>query len=375
MTRSTTPGAIRPLVLTLATWAVAALAAVVIAGCGSSGQTVATNAQGENDRDLYRELSENRDGTSFMVRAGLGDDVAVIRADYEGPGARRPAVAGYRTPEGAWHRLPLPDVLGGYELAGVGDSVMLGGYECVAAGCERLRPRFLVLSDDRKSWLEVLSELPEIDANFTNEGDATGTALAYPRVMDVALFTLSGVDYAVDPEKGPVMLDYAQLSLEKNFGFFCTGANVQIMVPGSAESLDSPVRLDGVVLVQDLQDPSSGFVAVAEAPKVEVDQLSSVCGYRAIALHSGDTEYYFDLEKRDWSTRQSNYQDVNDGITTSAGERAQQALPDGTAYDGSLQRAPDGTWTKLPPYVLVTTRSGVVYAFGEEGVVTLKGAS
>lgn len=346
-----------------------------LVGCGDSTAqgTPSSREPGTStgSSDPFVELMNNPDGTSMVMRAGLGDDLALIRADLEEPGARRPGVAAYRTPDGEWGELPLPDVFGDFDLAGVGDTVMIGGFECVSDDCGRLRPRFLVLDEGRRSWLDVPSDLPEVDVNPNDDQSEAGVAMAYPRVMDHAVFTLGHVNYAVDPDTGPVELDYDELDPDDNYGFFCLSDDIEMMVPGRAESADAPVQLDGVVLARDLHDAPAGFSVIAEAPQIEVDQLSSICGHRAIILHTGDVEHYFDLDTLQWTTNASNYMEVNGGITTAEAARAQQALPDGTAFDANRERSPDGTWSLLPPYTLVATRTGVLYGVDESGITTL----
>lgn len=366
----------RPFLGHLASRLVAVTLLLLLVGCGDSASqgTSSTGQAGGSvgSTDPFVELLENPDGTSMVMRAGLGDDLALIRADLEEPGARRPRVAAYRTPDGEWGELPLPDVFGDFDLAGVGDTVMIGGFECVSDDCGRLRPRFLVLDEGRRSWLDVPSDLPEVDVNPNDDQSEAGVAMAYPRVMDHAVFTLGHVNYAVDPDTGPVELDYDELDPDDNYGFFCLSDDIEMMVPGRAESADAPVQLDGVVLARDLHDAPSGFSVIAEAPQIEVDQLSSICGHRAIILHTGDVEHYFDLDTLQWTTNASNYMEVNGGITTAEAARAQQALPDGTAFDANRERSPDGTWSLLPPYTLVATGTGVLYGMDEDGITTLR---
>jgi hypothetical protein len=123
-----------------------------------------------------------------------------------------------------------------------------------------------------------------------------------------------------------------------------------------------------VVLARDLNDVAAGFRQIATAPQIDVDPASDVCGFRTLFFHRGSTEHQFDLDTLEWTSRPSNYKEVNSGITVSAGPGSQRWLPDGTTWDAQRERAPDGTWSTVPPGTgqLVVTGSGVVYGIGAD---------
>jgi hypothetical protein len=349
----------------------------VLGACGDPGSTEAQRPENvEVAGDPFVELFDNPDGTSVTMRAGLGDDLALIRADYDGRGGQRPSVAAYRTPDGKWGELPVPPVEGVYELAGVRDTVMIGGFECRSDDCSRRVPRFLVLDDDRRSWREVPSDLAEIRIDPDGEETEAGVGMVVsPQVMNVAVFRLGFTDYVVDPDAGPVELTYDSDPLMTNPNFVpCWTDDVEILVPFNGADpplevdFDKPWRLDGVVLARDLNDVAAGFEQIATAPRVDIDRGGNVCGYRSLFLYRGETEYQFDLDTLEWTSRTSNYKEVNSGITVSAGALSQKSLPDGTVWDAERERAPDGTWSTVPPGTgqLVVTGSGVVYGIGED---------
>lgn len=359
----------------------------VLGACGDPGSTEAQRPENvEVGGDPFAELFDNPDGTSVTMRAGLGDDLALIRADYDGRGGQRPSVAAYRTPDGKWGELPVPPVFGNYELAGVRDTVMIGGFECRNDDCSRRVPRFLVLDDDRRSWREVPSDLPEIriDPEEWADWESTpGSATATPEVMDSALFTLAFTgyftSYLVDPDTGPVELNLDDPTMTDGYSFFCRSDGVEILVPHDGQPTSIPPhddswRLDGVVMARDLNDLAAGFRQIATAPQIDVDNSSDVCGFRTLFLYSGETEYQFDLDTLEWTSRTSNYKEVNSGITVSAGALSQRSLPDGTVWDGGGERSPDGTWSTVPAGTggLVVTGSGVVYGIGADGVTTYR---
>ena len=358
-----------------------ALVSVGLTACGDDVRTAPSRQDGPtaSGDDPFTDVLHKGETTSYVLRAGLGDDLALIRTDYDGV-ARTAAVAVYRTPTGEWGALPLPDVHGYFELAGVGDTVMLGGCECVSDDCAQVRARFLVLDADRRSWREVPSDLPQREVDITGE-DESGVAMAYQRTMDVAMFTLGNVNYAVDPTTGPVELKYDDAFLITDYGFSCLTDGVEIRVPGTSEGPaivgpSKPVTLDGVVLLRDLRDPTSGFTQIATAPRIAVDPLSSICGQRAIIIHAGQDEHVFDLDTLQWTTRPSNYREVNNGITVAEGDRAQWALPDGAVYESNRTRSPDGSWTGIAAGLgLVSIGGGVLYANSEDGITVLREAS
>ena len=348
---------------------------VVLAGCGEPQADPGPGTEAiPSGGDPSAALMENPDGTTLLMAAGLGSDLALVRADYEGNEAHRPVLAAFRTPDGTWADLPVPDVFGSFQLAAAGDTVMIGGLECTNDDCTRMSPRFLVLEADRSAWREVPSALPEIEVNRDVEPQE-GVAMAYQRPMEHAMFTLGFVNYAVDPETGPVELRYEDLDLINNYGFYCLSDDTEIMVPGSASSTDVPVTLDGVVMTRSLEDAAGEFKIVAEAPRIEVDQLSSICGHRAISVHTGPQEHHFDLDSLQWTTRPTNYMEVNHGTTIAKADRGQLALPDGTVFEDNRTRSPEGVWSLIPSDSrLVSTRSGVVYALGIDGVSTFREA-
>ncbi len=348
---------------------------VALAGCGDPqsdpGPGIEKIASGDNPSAA---LMDNPEGTSYLMAAGLGSDLALVRADLERGVGSRPVMAAYRTQDGAWSDLPVPAVFGSFELAAVGDTVMIGGLECLNDDCSRMLPRFLVLEDDRSAWREVKSTLPEVAVNREVEPQ-DGVAMAYQRPMGHAMFTLGFVNYAVDPETGPVELNNEGLDLENDYGFYCLSDDIEIMVPGSAPSTGVPVMLDGVVMVRSLEDAAGEFKVVAEAPRIEVDQLSSICGHRAISVHTGPQEHHFDLDSLQWTTRPTNYMEVNHGTTIAQADRGQLALPDGTVFEDNRTRSPEGVWSLIPSGIrLVTTGTGVVYALGADGVTTFREA-
>lgn len=353
----------------------------VIAACGDpESPEVRAPDNVEVAGDPFVEMFDNPDGTSMTLRAGLGDDLALIRADYYERGGRRPVVAAYRTPDGDWGELPVPPVFGDYDLAAVRDTVMIGGFECRDDDCSRLLPRFLVLEEDRRSWREVSSDLGEVRIDPSGEESEAGVALAYPQAMDRAVFSLGFTNYLVDPDTGPVELNYdGDPALINPNWVICRTDDVEILVPFSEQQAgtvgyDEPWRLDGVVLSRDLDDLAAGFQRIATAPQVEVDRSSDVCGYRTLFLYDGATELQFNLDSLDWISRPSNYEDVNSGITVSAGLGVQLSLPDGTTWDAERERSPDGTWSLIPPGTggLVVTESGFVYAISADGVTTYR---
>lgn len=345
----------------------------VLAACGDPGPTEAQTPRSvEAADDLVAELFDNPAGTSFTMGAGLGDDLAVMRVD----GARL-STAAYRTPVGDWGELPVPPVLGTYDLAGVRDTVMLGGYECRNDDCSRFLPRFLVLEDDRRSWREVPSDFPEIRVDPSGDESEAVFSRAAPQVMDYGVFTLRLTDYLVDPDTGPVELNYdGDPALTNPNWARCRTDDAEILVPLNGQQADTigsdePWRLDGVVLARDLHDVAAGFQQIAAAPQIDVDTW--VCGYRTLFLYRGATEHQFDLDTLRWTSRPSSYMQIISPFTDSQGS-SQLALPDGTTWDLSLERSPDGTWSTVPPATgrLVVTGSGVVYGIGADGVTTYR---
>lgn len=348
---------------------------VALAGCGEVPQaSVDEDTKTGQGGDPSAALLENPDGTSFLMAAGLGDDLALVRADLESDRARRPVAAAYRTPTGEWADLPLPEMRGNFDLAAVGDTIMFGGFQCISDDCTRLLPRFLVLADDRSSWREVPASLPEVTVDYDAESE-DGLAMAYQRPMDHALFTLGFVNYAVHPDTGPVALNTAGQDPSTEYGFTCLSDDTEIWLPGTSASIDSPILLEGVVKVRQLNDAAGDFTTVATVPQIEVDQLSSICGHRAISVYTGPEEHHFDLDSLQWTTRPSNYMEVNHGTTIAQADRGQIALPDGTVYEDNRTRSPDGVWSLIPSGArLVSTRTGVVYALGSDGVTTFREA-
>lgn len=235
-----------------------ALVSVGLTACGDDVHTAPSRQDGPtaSGNDPFTEVFHNPDGTSVTLRAGLGDDLALLRTDVD-RAAQSPAVAVYRTPTGEWGDLPLPDVHGNFDLAGVGDTVMLGGFECVSDDCAQVLPRFLVLDADRRSWREVPSDLPQREVDITGESES-GVAMAYQRTMDIAMFTLGNINYAVDPVTGPVELEYDRAANLTDYGFQCLTDGIEIMVPGTSTDLEDPDTLTGRHMVDDPFETRSG---------------------------------------------------------------------------------------------------------------------
>lgn len=350
------------------------ICALFVGACGGT-ESVTAKAQA-NDLSISQSppdgLLANGDGTSYTAPAGLGDDLALVRQEYVATGARASTQAAFRTPSGEWGQLPVPQTHGDFDLASAGNTVVFGGLECLNDDCTQYQPRFLILNSDRSGWEELDSGVGPIEAvPETAAVGVNGSDLA----MDHAVFKLGLTDYSVSAEGVVEVLTYPDVpDPERSSGFYCLTDDSEIVLTGDTSGDDGPVKLTGDVNVRRLDAIGEGFQPVASALDVEVDRFSAICGYRELTLQSGATSYTFDLDENMWSTSESNYMEVNGGITVAEGPGGQIALPDGTVYESNRTRAPNGEWSLIPNgLILIPTTSGIVYALSVDGVSTFKG--
>jgi len=354
----------------------AALAMSAVA-CSSEGSSVESGAESPSASSVHvgdaapEGLFSKESGPSWVTSAGVGDDLALVRQEPGTDDIWRATAAYTRDAAGVWSELPVPKVSGSYALASAGDTVVLGGAECVDEPCEQYRPRFLVLSEDRTSWLDTEADLPPLVGTSTEGFTVRGSRTA----MDHAVLTIDSTTYAVDAT-GKVGVLTTPAPIPGHDQLSCSSGDVQIVVSAVPTPdrgvLDYEARLVGEVAVQHLDRLDEPLAPVATVPEVVVNMDSVICGWRQLTAHAGSTSYTFDADANQWTEAESNFLEVN-GSLLSTVVGGQIALSDGTVFDDNLRRAPDGTWSSIPNGLfLVATRGTTVYALTDDGVITFQ---
>lgn len=324
-------------------------------------------------------LFDSSDPMSFVASAGLGDDLALVQFESKSDKSRTAVAAYARSADGVWTDLPTPPLVGDFDLASAGDTVIAGGLECVSDSCTEYRPRFLHLSTDRTRWIESETDLPEVKVDHdTDDVSVRGSRQPMAHAVFVVTAGAAYHQYAVDSSGLVQDVEFGADAMSDG-AFLCRTDDIDVMLHGevarSSDDLVAPagVRLTGTVDLRRLGEPEQGFVPAAAVPDVVVDAGSLICGYRSLTLHAGANSYTYDLDTDGWTEVISNYREVNRGITVATPTGGQIAMPDGTVFEGGRRRAPDGTWSTIPgdPH-LVATNGTTVYAITGNAVTTFQ---
>jgi hypothetical protein len=355
---------------------VAVLAVAVFSGaCTSDG------AGGGGDRtseDRLEELFRRDPDAPWPLFAGLGSDLAFIRlgesepADENSRVGYRPIGASSVDVDGEWSDLPVPEVFGDYGLASAGETIVLGGLECVSETCTAFRPRFLVLSADRSRWIDSEVDLPVIELPFESESEEA-VVHAYQRPMGHAVFSIGFTGYAVAPDAEVVELTRPEAEQPGVTQFHCRTDDLEILVRGEVTPDGEHARLTGMVSIRRIDQLEAGYVEVAPVLDVTVETpYSDICGFRQFTLEAGSTSYTFDVDANSWTEAISNRRDFTGGSPMAEAPVNQVGIVDGTVFEGTRRRDPDGTWSFdfAEGRTLVFTNGPTIYAI-QDGAVSV----
>ncbi|MGB6059311.1 MAG: hypothetical protein WBF71_13720 [Microthrixaceae bacterium] len=235
------------------------------------------------------------------MAAAAGPDLVIVI--YPNETAGRPSTA-VRTSDGLISSLPSLPFAGGVGISSVGDSVAVGGIECLDKGCRKSAAAFALLAQDRKSWQRL--DAPE--ARFTGEVEVS--ALSVGR-HEHGLFLIGPDVYAVAPS-GEVTTVPRSPVYGSEYGLSCVAGDTMVAVEASGVSgsevagMISELELYGDVHVLRLGSIQDGWQLSGPVPEGVRTSYSNLCLAERFSFQSGEQEASFGVTDGTWTQNSSN---------------------------------------------------------------------
>jgi hypothetical protein len=267
------------------------------------------------------------------------------------PSARGAAV---RRVDGTWSELPEPPGLYGAELAAVGDTVAVVGFDCPGDPCDAGTRAGALLTPELDDWLPLDFD----DAEPHNVYDSGMSPIGDGWVVGGPGF------FHIDPDRSVVFAERPEMSTMVNTTSVECGNGSRLLsveLRGVEGVYDPALGFLHAVqnpLVFDAQDARSGWVAGPTPPPLEVDLPTSMCGAGELVLASPGHEISFSYQSATWTERPVGLPPPLDANRPSIGYRAlddgrllligryygAEAIVAGTAISSVIVRHPDGRY-------------------------------
>jgi hypothetical protein len=281
-----------------ATVTVATFAMVLAAGaaCASGDESLNAEASQADQVDLPFDLAN-----SSWQAAAAGSDLVFVDTGERAEGAPRSAMV--RRRDGSFAPLPAIPFPGDIAIASAGETVVVGGYECVQADCTVAALAFAQLSADQSTWRRLSAP----DVRLTDDAEYS----AMTGRQEHALFTIGQGSYAVSSTGEVVQIpEWPPSDAEASFS--CLTNNSLVMVggrgvPGSElGGMLSVVELAGDTWVLELSDLKRGWYSLGAIPAGILTSYGALCGPSKFSFQNGDQAAELDVNSGKWTTRPSN---------------------------------------------------------------------
>lgn len=269
-------------------------------GCGSSDGLATRHVDADDSSTGARAVPPDL-GSGNWVAAAAGPDLVIVIYPNETAGATSTAV---RTSDGSISSLPSLPFVGGVAISSVGDSVAVGGIECLDKNCKESAAAFAVLAQDRKSWQRL--DAPK--ARFTGEVEVS--ALSVGRHVH-GLFLIGPDVYAVAPS-GEVTTVPRSPVYGSEYGLSCVAGDTMVAIQASGVSgsevagMISEVELSGNVHVLSLGSMQDGWRLSGTVPEGVRSSYSNLCLADRFSFQSGEQEVSFGVTGGTWRENPSN---------------------------------------------------------------------
>jgi len=281
-----------------ATVTVATFAMVVAAGaaCTSGDESLNAETSQIDEVGLPFDLAN-----SSWQAAAAGPDLVFVDTGERMKGAPRNAML--RKRDGALAPLPAIPFLGDVAIASAGDTVVVGGYECVPEDCGDAALAFAQLSPDESTWRRLSAP----DVRLTDDTEYS----AMTGRQEHALFTIGQGSYSVSSSGEVVQIPEWPVS-NPEASFSCLTNDTLVMiggrgVPGSElGGMLSVVELAGDTWVLKLSDLKSGWYSLGAVPAGIRTSYGALCGPSKFSFQDGDKAAELDISSGSWTTRPSN---------------------------------------------------------------------
>ena len=268
---------------------------LTVAGCSSSDALTTTD---EGADALSLDLA-----SSSWMAAAAGPDLVIVIDPAENAEHLPTAV---RAADGSISSLPPLPFGGNVRISSAGDSVVVGGIECLDKACEESKAAFALLAKDRKSWQRLAA--PE--ARFTAEVEIV--ALSVGR-HNFGLFQIGPEVYAVTPS-GEVSTVPSFPSSGSGYGydFSCVAGDTMIAVDAAGVSgselagMISEVELVGDVQILRLESIEDGWQSSGPVPQGVRTSYSNLCLPDRFSFQNAEQETSFSVTDGTWTQNPSN---------------------------------------------------------------------
>ncbi|MGB3409723.1 MAG: hypothetical protein WBA45_00890 [Microthrixaceae bacterium] len=276
--------------------------ALAFTGCGSSDGLATTDVGAEapspdvGAEDLSFDLASGN-----WMAAAAGPDLILVSYPDEKAETLSAAV---RTPVGSISSLPSLPFVGGVGISSVGDSVAVGGIECLNKGCNESVATFALLAKDQKSWRRLAG--PEV--RFTGEVEVSALGVGRHKY---GLFLIGDDAYSVAPS-GEVTTVPRSPSYGLGHGFSCVSGDtmIDIKAAGVAGSelagMISEVELVGDVQMLRLGSIADGWQSSDTVPLGVRTTFSELCMPDRFSFQNGEQESSFSVTDGTWIQNPSN---------------------------------------------------------------------
>lgn len=267
--------------------------ALTVAGCSSS-EALTTTVEGTD------VLSLDLASASWMA-AAAGPDLAIVIYSTENA---EPLPTAVRTADGSISSLPPLPFVGNVRISSVGNSVAVGGIECLDKACEESKAAFALLAKDQKSWQRLAA--PE--ARFSAEVEIA--ALSVGR-HNYGLFQIGPDAYAVTPSGEVSSVPRSPFS-GSEYGFSCVAGDTMIAVEAAGVSgselagMISEAELVGDVQILRLESIEAGWQSSGPVPQGVRTSYSNLCLPDRFSFQNGEQETSFSVTDGTWTQTPSN---------------------------------------------------------------------